>query len=96
MPNRKAGFARLFSVLKDISFEIPYDSIVSARIYPHPARLGLMEVLEIYNVSGENITEKSVCSNKGAIQRAYAILESHLPPSWGRGGFRRRCGRPKI
>jgi zinc-ribbon domain len=80
-PNRRPGFARLRPVRKNAPFEIPYGSIVAAQVYPHPARLGLMEMLDITYREGGSIYEKSICSYRDSIQRTFAILESHLPPS---------------
>jgi len=64
---------------QDPSFEIPYASIVSVQLRPHPARLGLMQVLDIRYRESEQVREKSIASYNGRIQSAYAILQRRAP-----------------
>jgi len=77
--NRSFGFFGLRPQGQDPSFEIPYASIVSVQLRPHPARLGLMQVLDIKYREGEQDCEKSIASYNGRIQSAYAILRRQAP-----------------
>ena len=77
--NRSFGFFGRRSQARDSSFEIPYAAIVSVQLRPHPARLGLMQVLDITYREGEQVCEKSIASYNGRIQSAYAILQRHAP-----------------
>ena len=77
--NRGLGLFRFRSWGSDSSFEIPYASVVSVQVRPHPARLGMMQVLDIRYSEGEQVCEKSIASYNDRIQSAYAILQSHLP-----------------
>jgi hypothetical protein len=63
------------------SFEIPYDSIVSVKLSPHPARLGLMQVLDITYRDGESVHEKSIATYNQSAERAFAILKVYAPPA---------------
>jgi hypothetical protein len=62
-----------------LSFEIPYASIVSAQLLPHPARLGLMQVLDIKYREADQVRETSITSYNAAVQNAFAILRSYAP-----------------
>jgi hypothetical protein len=42
--------------------------------------LGMIDVLDIRYRLGEGITEKSICSCKGAIRQASAFIRPYLPP----------------
>ena len=84
-PGQSFGFFKLRSRLGGASFEIPYDSIVSAQLMPHPARLGLMQVLDIKYREGERACEKSIASYNDRMEKALAILQSHTPQLGGSG-----------
>jgi hypothetical protein len=78
--NRGLGWLfRFRSWGTDSSFEIPYAAIVSVQVQPHPARLGLMQVLDVKYRDGEQVREKAIASYNGRIQSAYAILQYHAP-----------------
>jgi hypothetical protein len=77
--NRGLGLFRFRSWGSGSSFEIPYASVVLAQVRPHPARLGMMQVLDVKYRDGEQVCEKSIASYNDRIQSAYAILQSHAP-----------------
>ena len=61
-------------------FEIPYAAIVSVRLLPHPAHLGLQQVLEIVWHEGDNTTrEVSIAAYNDPAKQAFAILQEHAP-----------------
>jgi hypothetical protein len=78
-PGQSFGFFKLRSRLGGSSFEISYDSIVSAELLPHPARLGLMQVLDIKYHEGERISEKSIASYNDRMEKSLAIIQRHAP-----------------
>jgi hypothetical protein len=55
-------------------FEIPYSSIVSLRVYGHPARLGLMQVFDVHYRAGTGVEELSICAYKRDVRHACDIL----------------------
>lgn len=61
------------------SFEIPYAAIVSVELAPHPAHLGLQQVLDIKYRDGEQIRERSIAAYNDPAQEAFAILQRHAP-----------------
>lgn len=64
---------------RSASFDIPYDSIVSLKLSPHPARLGLMQVLEITFRDAGGVHEKSIAAYNQLAERAFAILKTYAP-----------------
>ena len=60
-------------------FEIPYASISSVQVYPHPAHLGLMDVLDLQYVEGRTVHEKSICTYKGRVQEAWRVIWTMRP-----------------
>ena len=79
IPNRRPGLGALRPTLGSMSFEIPYAEIVSLQVYDHPARLGLMQVLDIKYRVGEGVDagveERSVCTYNQTVQRAYETIK---------------------
>lgn len=77
-PNNIPGFMKLPAVLPSSrsSFQIPYDEIVSFEVYPHPAGLGLMQVLDIRYNEGGIAREKSIASYSDRITDAAQIISS--------------------
>jgi hypothetical protein len=63
----------------DASFEIPYASIISLKLLPHPGRLGVMQVLDIIYRDSQGLREKSIAAYNGPAESAFAILQSHAP-----------------
>ena len=61
-------------------FEIPYAAVVSVRLLPHPARLGLMRVLEIVYRDSGGVHEKSIAAYNQPAEQAFAILQQFAPP----------------
>jgi len=78
VPNQSIGFFKLWGKRKDC-FEIPYSSIVSLEVFPHPAHLGLMDVLDIKYRLGGAMQEKSICSYSNNIKRAYQLIQPLIP-----------------
>ena len=82
LPNPKFGLLtvppRKIPWAVRLPFEIPYASIVSVEVYAHPAHLGLMDVLDIRYREGEAVLEKSICSYKNNILRAYEVVIAHV------------------
>jgi hypothetical protein len=60
-------------------FEIPYASIVSVRLLPHPARLGLQQVLDIVYREGDDTREVSIAAYNTPAEKAFAILQHYAP-----------------
>jgi hypothetical protein len=60
-------------------FEIPYASLVAVRLLPHPARLGLQQVLDIVYREGEVTREVSIAAYNAPARRAFAVLLRHAP-----------------
>lgn len=61
------------------SFDIPYPTITSLQLLPHPARLGLMQVLDIQYREGEQIREKSIVAYNQPAEEAFALLRRLAP-----------------
>jgi hypothetical protein len=78
VPNQSLGFFKLRGRRKDC-FEIPYSSIVSLEVFPHPAHLGLMDILDIKYRLGGAMQEKSICSYSNNIKRAYQLIQPLIP-----------------
>ena len=57
------------------SFEIPYDTITSVKFFSHPARLGVMEVLDITYRDAKGVHEKSIAAYNRPAESAFAILQ---------------------
>lgn len=60
-------------------FEVPYAAITSLWVYPHPARLGMMDVLDVCYDEGAVAREKSVCTYRDRIRRAWEIVCRYRP-----------------
>jgi len=56
-------------------FEIPYASVVSTTLMPHPAHLGLQQVLDIVYREGDDTREVSIAAYNGPAKEAFAILQ---------------------
>jgi len=83
--NTRLGIGKLVPIIKTsrmppASFEIPYASIISAQLYPHPLNLGMMKVLDIRYRVGESIAETSICYYNHTLERAYDIVRAHASP----------------
>jgi hypothetical protein len=62
------------------SFEIPYTTIISVKLSPHPARLGLMQVLEVtYRDPQGGVRVKSIAAYNRWAEGALAILQRYVP-----------------
>jgi hypothetical protein len=61
------------------SFEIRYDTIISVKFYPHPARLGAMKVLDITYRDVQGVREKSIVAYNRSVEAAFAILKRYAP-----------------
>lgn len=79
IPGRAFGFLRRRSRPGSPSFEIPYAAIVSAQLLPHPARLGLMQVLDITYREAERVREISIASYNERVEKALTILQRNAP-----------------
>ena len=79
--SRKLRFPLLGHARKGGSFEIPYAAIVSVRLLPHPARLGVMQVIDITyrDARRPGVHEKSIAAYNGAAESAFAMLRSFAP-----------------
>ncbi|MEJ5187494.1 MAG: hypothetical protein WHT46_10505 [Candidatus Geothermincolales bacterium] len=66
--------------LSSRAFEIPYSSIASLQVYGHPARLGLMQVLDIRYWTEAGIQELSICTYNQNVLRACEVLASFAVP----------------
>jgi hypothetical protein len=62
-----------------VVFEIPYAKVRLLRRYDHPAKLGLMDVLELTFVSGDEQKVLSIAAYKGPVARALEVLRRYLP-----------------
>ena len=63
------------------SFEIPYTAIVSFELTPHPAHLGVQQVLGIKYRDGDRIRERSIAAYNDPAREAFALLLRFAPPS---------------
>jgi hypothetical protein len=83
IPNKKFGLFKLpaqrLPFAGRVQFEIPYASITSVQVYPHPAQLGLMNVLDIQYREDDRVSEKSICSYLNNIRRAEEVILSDRP-----------------
>jgi hypothetical protein len=61
------------------SFEIPYDTIISVKFYPHPAHLGVMQVLDITYRGAQGVREKSIAAYNRPAESALAVLQRFAP-----------------
>jgi hypothetical protein len=77
--SRTSGFSLFRRSRGRTSFEIPYDSIISVKLAPHPGHLGVMEVLDIIYRDSEDIREKSIAAYNGPADNAFAILQRYAP-----------------
>ena len=65
---------------REPEFDVPYAAIVGVRRRPHPARLGLQDVLEItFEADGEGRV-LSVAAYKPAVAQALAVLCRYVAP----------------
>ena len=60
------------------SFEIPYAAITAVKLSPHPARLGVMQILEI-TYRDRGVLKKSIAAYNGPAESAFAILQRFAP-----------------
>jgi hypothetical protein len=60
-------------------FEIPYNMILSLQLLPHPARLGLMQVLEVTYRDAKEVRVKSIAAYNRWAESAFALLERYAP-----------------
>jgi hypothetical protein len=78
LPNRRFGLLTIPAMKYPwgvrLPFEIPYTSIVSMDLNPHPSPIALMEVLDIKYREGGTLLEKSIASYKNSVRRAYQII----------------------
>jgi len=79
--SRKPPFSLRRRSRAGASFEIPYDTIISAKCYPHPARLGAMRVLDITYRDATEVREKSIAAYDRPAESAFAILRRFAPPA---------------
>jgi hypothetical protein len=77
--SRRSGFPLLSRPRRGGSFEIPYGALISVKLSPHPARLGLMRVLDIIYRDAQGVREKSIAAYNGPAESAFAILQRHAP-----------------
>jgi hypothetical protein len=63
----------------EVVFEIPYANVRLVRRYDHPAKLGLMDVLEFTFVSGAEQKVLSIAAYKGPVAKALDVLRHHVP-----------------
>jgi len=77
--SRRFRFPRLRRSRKGASFEIPYATIISVKLAPHPARLGLMQVLDITYRDAQGVREKSIAAYNRSAESAFAILQRYTP-----------------
>jgi len=62
-----------------VVFEVPYAAMQRVRRSPHPARLGLMDVLEFTFVAGGEQKVLSIAGYKGPVARALEVLRRFVP-----------------
>lgn len=62
-----------------VVFDIPYAGIRLVRRYDHPAKLGLMDVLEFAFVSATEEKVLSVAAYKGQVSQALDVLRRYVP-----------------
>jgi hypothetical protein len=63
----------------EVVFEIPYVNIRSLRRYDHPAKLGVMDVLEFTFVSGAEQKVLSIAAYKGPAAQALEVIRQFVP-----------------
>jgi hypothetical protein len=79
--SRSPGFSLFGRSRRGTSFEIPYSTIISVKLSPHPARLGLMKVLDITYSDATGVREKSIAAYNRPADSAFAILQRFAPPA---------------
>ena len=62
-----------------VVFDIPYAAIRLLRRYDHPAKLGLMDVLEFTYVAGAEQKVLSVAAYKGPVAQALELFRHYVP-----------------
>jgi hypothetical protein len=78
--NRRTRFGLGGSRGRGSSFEIPYAAIMSVKLLAHPARLGLMQVLDvIYRDDRGAVREKSIAAYNQPATSAFSILQRYAP-----------------
>ena len=77
--SRSSRFLFLARPRGGASFEIPYAAIISVKISPHPAHLGLMQVLEVTYRDAQGVREKSIAAYNQSAETAFAILQRFVP-----------------
>lgn len=78
LPDRTLGVLSIpmipYSLGVALPFEIPYSSITSLEVQPHPSPIAIMDVLNIKYDEAGTAREKSISSYKNNIQRAYEVI----------------------
>jgi hypothetical protein len=62
-----------------VLFEVPYTDMCLLRRFDHPARLGLMDVLEFTFQEGAEHKVLTIAAYKASVARALGVLRSVLP-----------------
>ena len=76
---RRSRFRLLGRPRGGASFEIPYATIVSVTLSPHPSPLSLMQVLDITYRDAQGVHQKSIAAYTQPAKSAFAILQSNTP-----------------
>lgn len=76
---RRSRFRLLGRSRAGASFEIPYDTIISVKLSPHPARLGVTQVLDISYRDSQGVREKSIAAYNRLAESAFAVLQRLAP-----------------
>lgn len=62
-------------------FEIPYASMTSVQLRPHPSPLSLMKVITITYRDPQGERVRSIASFTASAERAFGILQRFVPPT---------------
>jgi hypothetical protein len=74
------GLFSLMKPKKSLDFEIPYESVLAARLLPHPAQPGVQEILEItYRDDAGAQAVLSIVMYVSQIQQAHSVLGRYAP-----------------
>lgn len=60
-------------------FEIPYASVTSVRLMPHPSPLSLMKVIAITYRDTQGPRVRSIAAYTASAERAFSILQRFVP-----------------
>jgi hypothetical protein len=63
-----------------VLFAVPYAGVLLVRRTPHPAKLGLMDVLELTFSVGDGEKVLSIAGYKDPVDKALAVLRRFVPP----------------